>query len=107
MADFDILKLDYPVYEGVGLPKMATFFENAGKTIQNIQNLKLGPDAVILATFPRSGKSYFTCNVTKHLLRLFHELNGIVINKNSFIFCFLVTTYKVCKCRLNYFCRTL
>lgn len=55
MADFDIRNLDYPVYEGVGLPKIATFFENAGKTIRNIQDLKLGPDAVILATFPRSG----------------------------------------------------
>nr|XP_011424302.2 sulfotransferase 1E1 isoform X3 [Crassostrea gigas] len=55
MAVFNILKMDYPVYEGVGLPKMATFLENPGKTIQNIQDLKLGPDAVILATFPRSG----------------------------------------------------
>nr|XP_034328587.1 sulfotransferase 1E1 isoform X2 [Crassostrea gigas] len=56
MADLDILKRDYPVYEGIGLPKMATFFEeNVEKTIQNIQGLKLGPDAVILATFPRSG----------------------------------------------------
>lgn len=55
MADFDILKLDYPVYEGIGLPKMPNFLENAGQTIQNIKDLKLGPDAVILATFPRSG----------------------------------------------------
>ncbi|XP_052706937.1 sulfotransferase 1E1-like isoform X2 [Crassostrea angulata] len=55
MADFDILKLDYPVYEGIGLPKMRNFLENAGQTIQNIKDLKLGPDAVILATFPRSG----------------------------------------------------
>lgn len=67
MAEFDILKLDYPVYEGVGLQKMATFLENAGKTIQNIQDLKLGPDAVILATFPRSGKSYFTCHKTSFM----------------------------------------
>ena len=64
MEDTDVYYLDYPVYEGVGLPKMATFFEeNVEKTIQNIQGLKLGPDAVILATFPRSGKSYLKCNL--------------------------------------------
>lgn len=60
MAGFDICKIDTPVYEGVGLPKMANFLENAAQTIQNIKDLKLGPDAVILATFPRSGRSYLS-----------------------------------------------
>ena len=62
MAGLDIRKLDYPVYEGIGLLKFPNCLENAGQTIQNIKDLKLGPDAVILATFPRSGKpNLITC----------------------------------------------
>lgn len=55
MEGTDVYYLDCPVYEGVSLPKLATFFENSEKVIQNIQDLKLGPDAVILATYPRAG----------------------------------------------------
>lgn len=36
-------------------PNWQHYFENSGKVIQNIQDLKLGPDALILATYPRAG----------------------------------------------------
>uniref|UniRef100_K1P7I4 Sulfotransferase domain-containing protein n=1 Tax=Magallana gigas TaxID=29159 RepID=K1P7I4_MAGGI len=67
MAGLDIRKLDYPVYEGIGLLKFPNVLENAGQTIQNIKDLKLGPDSVILATFPRSG-THWVYEITHMLL---------------------------------------
>ena len=52
----DIQKIDYPRYQGIALPKMEGFIKDAGKVIQSVQDLKLGPNAVLLATYPRSGK---------------------------------------------------
>ena len=52
----DFHKIDYPRYQGITLPKMEGLMKDAGKVIQSVQDLKLGPNAVLLATYPRSGK---------------------------------------------------
>ena len=49
-------KNDYPRYQGISLPKIGGIIKDAGKVIESVQNLKLRPNAVILATYPRSGK---------------------------------------------------
>ncbi|XP_065926041.1 sulfotransferase 1B1-like isoform X2 [Magallana gigas] len=58
MDGVDVYELEYPTYEGVRLAKVEPLLRDAGKVINDIQDLKLGPEAVILATFPRSGAIY-------------------------------------------------
>ncbi|XP_052702764.1 sulfotransferase 1B1-like [Crassostrea angulata] len=67
MDGIDIYELDYPTHEGVRLPKVEPLLRDAGKVINDIQDLKLGPEAVILATFPRSG-THWVYEITHMLL---------------------------------------
>lgn len=67
MDGIDVYELDYPTYEGVRLAKVEPLLRDAGKVINDIQDLKLGPEAVILATFPRSG-THWVYEITHMLL---------------------------------------
>ncbi|XP_065926107.1 sulfotransferase 1C4-like [Magallana gigas] len=67
MDGVDVYDLEYPTYEGVRLAKVEPLLRDAGKVINDIQDLKLGPEAVILATFPRSG-THWVYEITHMLL---------------------------------------
>lgn len=71
MDGIEIYELDYPTHEGVRLPKVEPLLRDAGKVINDIQDLKLGPEAVILATFPRSGRpNLITCSFYSYVAGL-------------------------------------
>ncbi|XP_062572204.1 sulfotransferase 1E1-like [Saccostrea cucullata] len=64
----DVCDMEIPVYEGLHLPKIPTFLKDPGHTLTSIRDLMLGPDAIILATYPRSG-THWVYEMTEMLLK--------------------------------------
>ncbi|XP_062572212.1 sulfotransferase 1C3-like [Saccostrea cucullata] len=60
--------MEIPEYEGLYLPKIPTFLKDPCGTLKSIRDLNLGPDAIILATYPRSG-THWVYEMTKMLLK--------------------------------------
>ncbi|XP_061194484.1 sulfotransferase 1E1-like [Saccostrea echinata] len=64
----DFCDIEIPDYEGLYLPKIPTFLKDPGHILTSIRNLTLGPDAIILATYPRSG-THWMYEMTEMLLK--------------------------------------
>ncbi|XP_061171749.1 sulfotransferase 1E1-like [Saccostrea echinata] len=68
MAYSDVRDLEWPNYEDLYLPKLVPFLRDAKQALQYIKDLQLGKDAIILATYPRSG-THWIWEITGMLLK--------------------------------------
>ncbi|XP_062598014.1 sulfotransferase 1E1-like [Saccostrea cucullata] len=63
-----VIELEWPSYGEMYLPKLVSFSKDAEHALKYIRDMKLGEDAIILATFPRSG-THWVWEIMGMLLR--------------------------------------
>ena len=56
---------ELPVFDGMALPRVSSLLKDAKKRFEDIKNLECSKDDVILAAYPKSGKTNYSAIFAK------------------------------------------